>query len=68
MGDEPQNEDTNYMPRAPKITCQSPLPLVSKPIKSEKGEVVFLGDDAVMDMYNLSFDELQKKIVQAWRK
>ena len=37
-------------------------------VLSEKGEVVLLDDDPVVDVYNLSFDELQKKIIQAQRK
>jgi len=65
---EPQNEDNDLMPRAPKVTSQSPPPPVSVLVPSKQGEVVLLGDDLVMDVYNLSFDELKKKIVQVWRK
>ena len=65
---EPQNEDTDLMPRALEVMSQSrPLP-VSKPVPSEQGDIVILDDDLVMDVYNLSFDKLQKRIVQVWRK
>lgn len=47
---EPQNEDTNLMTRAHEVTSQSPPPLVSEPILSEKEEVVLLDDDLVMDV------------------
>ena len=38
-----------------------------EPVSSEQEEVVLLDDDLVMDVYNLSFYELQKKILQVWR-
>lgn len=53
--------------QAPQIICQSPPPPVSEPILSKQGDIVLLDDDLVMDVYNLAFDELQKRIVQAWR-
>lgn len=56
--DEPQNDDTKLMLRAPKVTSQSPPPLVLEPFLSEQGEVILLDDDLVMDVYNLSFDKL----------
>lgn len=59
----PQNEDTNLMRRASKVTSQSPPPPMSKPVPSEQGDNVILDDDLVMDMYNLSFDDFQKNIV-----
>jgi len=56
------------MPQALEVTSQSPPPLVSEPVSSEKVEVVLLHDDLIVDVYNLSFDELQKRIVQVRRK
>lgn len=35
-------------------------------VSSKKWDVFLLDDDPVMDVYNLSFDELQRKIVQMW--
>lgn len=62
---EEQDQDTNLMPRKFEVAPQSPPPPESKPVPNEKGEVVLLDDDLVMDMYNLSFDELQQRIIQA---
>lgn len=56
---EPQDQETDLMPRASEAAPQSLPPLESKIVPREKGEVVFLDDDLVMDMYNLSFDESQ---------
>lgn len=61
---EPQDQDTNLMLRASEVVPQSLLPPKSKPVQKEKGEVVLLDDDLKMDVYNLSFDEPQKRIVQ----
>ena len=55
---EPHNKDNDLMLRAPKVTSQSPPPRVSELFTSEQGEVVLLDDDPVMDVYNLSFEEL----------
>ena len=56
------------MQRALEVTSQSPPPPMSKLVPSEKGDNVILNDDPVMDVHNLSFENFQKKIVQAWRK
>jgi len=53
------------MPRESKVGPQCPPPPVSKPVLSEQGEVILLDGDPVMDVYNLSFDELQQKIIRA---
>ena len=66
LGKEPQDQDIDLIRRAPEVTSQSPPPVVLETVSSEKREVVLLDDDSVMDVYNLSFDELQRKIVQAW--
>ena len=68
MGQEPQDQDIDLMPRASEVAPQSPPPSESQPVPSEKGEVVLLDDDLVMDVYTLSFDESQQRIVQARRK
>jgi len=65
FGQEPHDQDTDLMPRASKVGPQSPPPPVSELVLSDQGEVILLDDDPVMDVYNLSFDELQQKIVQA---
>jgi len=41
---------------------------VAKSAPWEEEEVFPLDDDPVMDMHNLSYDELQKKIIQAHKK
>jgi len=46
------------MLRAYEVAPQSPPPPVLASVLSEQGEVVLLDDDPVMDVYNLSFDEL----------
>lgn len=46
---------------------QSPPTPISNLALTEEGDVVPLDDDLVIDLYNLSYDEFQKKIVQAWR-
>ncbi len=56
------------MSSAPQVTNQSPPPPVAEPSPSEGGDVVPLDDDLVMDVYNMSFNEFQKRIVQEWRK
>jgi len=43
-----------------------PLP-VAEPAPSEEGDVVPLDDDKVINVYNVSFDEFQKNIVQVER-
>jgi len=55
------------MLRVPHVIPQSPPPLAVEPALSKQGNVVLLDDYFVMDMYNISFDEFQKRIVQAWR-
>lgn len=56
------------MPRAPQVIPQSPPPPIAERTLSEQRDVVLLNEDAVMDMYNLSFNEFYKRIVQACRK
>lgn len=53
MEQEPQNEYTDLMSRAPKVISQSLPPPVSKLIPSEQGYIVFLDDDMVLDVYKL---------------
>jgi len=60
---ESHNEYTDLMQRVPQVISQSPLPPVSEPTLSEQGDVFLLNDDTIMDVYNLSVDELQKNIV-----
>jgi len=54
---ELQREDVDLIPRAPQVIPQCPPPLAAELTLSEKGDVVLLDDDPVMDVYNLSFDE-----------
>lgn len=65
---EPQNEDVDLRPSAPQVTVQSPSPPAAELTLSKEGDVVLLDDDPTMDLYNLSYDEFQKRIVQARRK
>jgi len=52
------------MSRAPEVIPQSPPPLAAEPTSREQGGVLPLDDDLVMDVYNLSFDEFQRRIPQ----
>lgn len=65
---EPRNEDVDLMLSAPQVIIQSPPPLAAEPASSEEGAIIPLDDDMVMDLYNLSYNEFQNKIVQARRK
>lgn len=56
------------MLRAPQVIPQSPPPPVFKLALSEQGDVFLLDDDSVIGVYNISFDEFQKRISQAQRK
>ena len=53
---------------ASKVAPQCLSPPEIKVLPSEQGEVVLLDDDPVMDVYNISFDELQQNSVEAQRK
>ena len=68
MEQEPQNEDVDLMLRAPQVTIFSPPPPTVELAPGEEGEVVPLDNDMVMDTYNVSYGELQNKIVQAYKK
>lgn len=65
---ESQWEDTDLILKASHVISQSPPPPVVEPSPSEQGDTILLDDDPVMDVYHLSFDEYQKRIVQARRK
>lgn len=65
MEEEPQNQDLDLIPSAPQVTIQSPPPIAAEPTQSEEGDYFPLDDDLVMDVYNLSFDEFQKRIVKS---
>lgn len=64
---EPHHEDVDLMLRAPQVIPQFPPPPATEPTLREKGYFFLLDDDLIMDVYNLSFHELQNRIVQAWR-
>jgi len=68
MEHEPHNEDFYMISRGPQVIPQSPTPPVVKPTLRKKGDFVPLDDDLVMDVYNLSFDEFQRRIIQPQRK
>jgi len=68
MENEPQNKDVDLMSNTPKVTIQSPPPPATEPTSIEEGDVVPLDDDLVMDVYNMSFAEFQKMIIQARKK
>lgn len=62
------NQDFELMPSTQQVIIQSPTPPVADSAPGEEGEFVSLDENLVMDTYNLSYDELQKKIVQACKK
>lgn len=68
FGQGPQDQDIDLMPKASEVTPQSPPPPISEPVPSEQGEVFLLNDDLMMDVFNMLFDELSQRIVQAQRK
>lgn len=62
-----QDQDTNLIPIAAKVTPQaSPTPIAEQ-VLSEKGDIILLGDHLGTKMYNITFDESQYKFVQACR-
>ncbi len=67
MEHEQQNEDVYLMQRTPQVTTQSPPPQAVEPTPSGEGDVVPLDVDPVMDVYNMSFNEFQKRIIKEWR-
>jgi len=50
------------MPCTQQITTQSPPPTTEQ-APSEDEEIAPLAEGQVMDIYNLNYDELQKKII-----
>lgn len=66
MEEEPElkNLVVNLMPRTQLVTIQSPHPPTEQAPREEE-EIIPLDDDPVMDMYELNYDEIQKKIVEA---
>lgn len=62
---EPQDEDVGIMCSAPQIIVQSPPPPTVELTLREEGDIVPLDHDPVLNVYNLSYNELQKRIVQA---
>ena len=65
MEQELHNEDVDMILRTPRATVQSLPPPVVEPTPSEERYVVPLDDDPIMEVYNLSFNELWKRIAQA---
>lgn len=61
---EPQIQDFDLMPSTQQVTNQSPTLSAAKSSLGEEGEIIPLGDDLVMDMYNFSYDELHNNIVK----
>lgn len=53
------------MSNAPQVIIQSPPPPVTELAPSEEGDIVPLDNDLVMEVYNMSYNELQKRIIQA---
>lgn len=60
-----QHEDGYLMLREPQVIPQSPPPPATEPTLGEQGDDVLLDNDSAMDVYNISFDEFQKRIIQA---
>lgn len=51
-----------------KVTIQSPSPPVAEKALRKEEKTIPLDDGLVMDMYNMTYEKLQKKIVQERRK
>lgn len=64
---KPQNQYVDMIRSTQQVIIQSPPPLATELDPSEEGEVFPLDDGPVMDMYNLSYNEFQKNIVQVCR-
>lgn len=64
---QPLNQDVDLMLNTHQVTIQSPPPLIAEEAPSGEDELVPL-EGLVMDTYNLTYDELQKIIVQARKK
>lgn len=62
------NQDVDPIPSTQQVTLQSSPPLTTEKAPSEGEEDFPLDDGVVMDMYNITYDELQKKIVQVRKK
>ena len=58
VGPKLWDEDVDLMPSAPHDIINTSPPLTAYPTPREEGEVVPLDYDLVMDVYNLSFDEI----------
>lgn len=58
-------EVNDLLPKAPLVISQSRPYLAAYPTLNEQGDVFLLDDDLVMDVYNISFDDFQRRIVQA---
>ena len=65
---EQKNQDVDLMAITQEIIIQSPTTPATEKYLSGEQENVPLGGCLIMDMQNLSFDELQKKILQARKK
>lgn len=62
---KPQNQDVDLMPNTQQIIVQATPSLVAESTLGDEGKVIPFDDDQVIGMYNLSYNEIQKKIVQA---
>lgn len=56
------------MSSTPQVIPRSPPPPIVEPASSEEAGVVPLDEDLVMDVYTMSFDEFERRIIQAHRK
>lgn len=67
LEEELQREFVDLMSRATQVIPQSPPPQAVDLAPREKRDVVLLNDDLIIDVYNLSCDEFQKRIVKQRR-
>lgn len=65
---ESLNQDVNLIPSTQQVVIHSPPLLGVESSPYEEREVVPLDDDPFMDTYNMSYDELQNKIVKVCQK
>lgn len=65
---EQKIQDGDLMPCMQYITTQTPPPPPKGKALDEEGEIVPLDEGLLMDIYSLTLDELQKKIIQERKK
>lgn len=68
VGPKLLSQDVDLMLSTQQIIIQSISPLTGEQAPREEDEIVPIEDCSIMDMYNLTYDELQNKIVKVRNK